>query len=121
MAIKSAKKKPAAKKSGKSSSKAACYGWKAILDTMPPAPLKLYVTGKCSFPTHGYKVTLKEAVPQGINPLILILRKLVKPPTGIVIQTPQIVTVEFKKKTKKKYTNVTILPDNVTIKVKVVA
>ena len=87
---------------------------------MPPGPWILRVTGKCRFPIHGYKVTLKEAVPQGINPAILLLRKTVTPPTGFVIQTPQVVNVTFTKKTKTKYSKVTILPDGVTIDVHVV-
>lgn len=113
---KAAKKTSAAKKvSGK------CGGWKAWLDTMPPGTPTLHVTGKCVFPKHGYKVTLKKAVPQGINPAILLLLKVVKPPSGPVIQTPQIVKVNFTLKTKTKYTHVTILPDGVTVKVKIVS
>ena len=97
-----------------------CSGWKAILNMMPPGPSMLRVTGKCIFPKHGFKVTLKEAVPQGINPAILLLKKTVKPPTGIVLQTPQVVSVTFTKKTKFKYQKVTILPDGVTINVQIV-
>ena len=97
-----------------------CSGWKAILNMMPPGPSILRVTGKCIFPKHGFKVTLKEAVPQGINPAILLLKKTVKPPTGIVIPTPQVVNVTFTKKTTFKYQKVTILPDGVTINVQVV-
>jgi hypothetical protein len=97
-----------------------CAGWKAILNMMPPGPSILKVTGKCIFPKHGFKVTLKEAVPQGINPAILLLKKTVKPPTGIVIATPQVVNVTFAKKTKFKYQKVTILPDGVTINVQIV-
>jgi hypothetical protein len=97
-----------------------CSGWKAVLNMMPPGPWVLRVTGKCRFPRRGYKVTLKEAVPQGINPAILLLRKTVKPPTGPVILIPQVVNVSFTKKTKTKYSHVTILPDGVTIKVQIV-
>ncbi|HWP55466.1 MAG TPA: hypothetical protein VN476_15165 [Pyrinomonadaceae bacterium] len=97
-----------------------CSGWKAILNMMPPGPSILRVTGKCIFPKHGFKVTLKEAVPQGINPAILLLKKTVKPPTGIVIPTPQVVNVTFTKKTTFKYQKVTILPDGVTINVQIV-
>jgi hypothetical protein len=97
-----------------------CSGWKAILNMMPPGPSMLKVTGKCIFPRHGFKVTLKEAVPQGINPAILLLRKTVKPPTGIVIPTPQVVSVSFTKKTTFRYQKVTILPDGVTINVQIV-
>lgn len=97
-----------------------CGSWRAVLNMMPPGPSILRVTGKCLFPKHGFKVTLKEAVPQGINPAILLLRKTVKAPTGIVIPTPQVVNVTFSKKTKTKYSKVTILPDGVTINVKIV-
>ena len=97
-----------------------CSGWKAVLNIFPPGPGILRVTGKCLFPTHGYKVTLKVAVPQGINPAILLLKKVVKPPTGPVILTPQVVNVVFTLKTKTKYKNVTILPGGPTIPVKII-
>jgi len=100
------------------SSTGRCTGWRAVQDNEPPLPSRLRVTGRCTFPTPGYKVTLKEAVPQGINPRILLLRKTVTPPKGIVIQIPQTVEVTFTRKTKTEYTHVTILPEVVTIKVK---
>src|SRR5258708_35572291 len=101
------KKKAAKTKTGKAkASPGNCSGWKAVLNMMPPGPWILRVTGKCKFPRHGYKVTLKEAVPQGINPSILLLRKTVK--AGIGIMVPQVVPVVFTKKTKTKYTHVTI-------------
>lgn len=123
---KTASKKTAAKKASRKATKkpvsaGKCTGWKAWHDRMPPGPATLHVTGRCRFPTHGYKVTLREAVPQGINPAILLLRKTVKPPTGPVIQTPETITVRFRKKTGFKYTHVTILPDGVTIRVKQVS
>jgi hypothetical protein len=121
-AKKAAAKKTAARKSTASKATAGkCTGWKAWHDRMPPGPATLHVTGKCTFPTHGYKVTLKEAVPQGINPAILLLQKVVKPPTGPVIQIPEVVQVNFRKRTNFKYTHVTILPDGVTVKVQQVS
>jgi hypothetical protein len=130
-----AKKRGAAKKGGakKSAAKSAakkgratglvaaasnCKDWLAIEDDMPPGPSRLRVGGKCRFPTHGYKVTLKQAVPQGINPRILLLRKIVTPPTGPVILTPENVIATFTKKTTTNYTHVTILPDGTTIRVR---
>jgi len=95
-----------------------CGKWTAIHDFMPPGPARLRVQGVCTFPTPGYKVTLKRHVPQGINPAILILDKTVKRPTGI---EPQIVTkvdVKFEARTNTHYTGVHILPDGVQIKVK---
>jgi hypothetical protein len=120
-AKKTTKKTTSKKASKKLVAKAAagkCTGWKAWHDRMPPGPATLHVTGTCRFPTHGYKVTLKEAVPQGINPAILLLKKIVTPPSGPVIQIPQDVAVHFRKKTNAHYTHVTILPDGTTIKVK---
>ncbi|HYP01125.1 MAG TPA: hypothetical protein VER76_13115 [Pyrinomonadaceae bacterium] len=113
-------KKATAKKAGAqaATSTGKCMGWQAVQDNMPPLPSRLRVTGKCTFPTHGYKVSLKEAVPQGINPRILLLRKTVTPPKGFVIQVPQTIEVSFTKKTNTQYTNVTILPEVTTIKVK---
>lgn len=122
-AKKSAAKKSAAKKSG--AKKAAgyqvpqgkCSGWKAVHNFQPPGPATLHVTGKCVFNTSGFKVTLQKAVPQGINQFILLLRKIVTPPTGIVLPVVTTVPVSFKLKTNTKYTHVTILPEGVTIKV----
>ena len=116
---KAAAKKTTAKKAGAkaASSTGKCTGWQAVQDNMPPLPSRLRVTGKCTFLKHGYKVTLKEAVPQGINPSILLLRKIVTPPKGFVIQVPETIEVRFTKKTNMKYTHVTILPEGTTIKV----
>lgn len=115
---KSAKAKSSKSKTASSTGK--CSGWKAVLNMFPPGPSVLRVTGKCLFPTHGYKVTLKMAVPQGINPAILLLDKIVKPPTGPVIQIPEVVQVVYTKKTKTKYQRVTILPGGPTIPVQIV-
>jgi hypothetical protein len=118
-AKKTAAKKTAAKKATVARAAAGkCGGWSAVQDHMPPGPARLRVTGQCRFPTHGYKVALREAVPQGINPAILILDKIVTPPTGPVIKIPQTIDVKFNKKSNQKYTTVTIRPDGVNIKVK---
>jgi hypothetical protein len=61
--------------------KSNCSDWSAIHDFMPPGPARLTVNGKCTFPTPGYKVTLKKKVPQGINRSILLLEKIVTPPS----------------------------------------
>jgi hypothetical protein len=117
--------KKTAKKATKGKAKAAvvtgkCRSWKAWLNIQPPGPWTLHVTGVCRFPTHGYKVTLKPAASQGINKLILLLQKVVKPPTGPVIMIPQDVLVKYSVKTKIKYNAVTILPDGTTVKVQIV-
>lgn len=116
---KAAKKAPAKKAASKKGGTIKCGSWKAIHDFMPPGTPTLTVTGVCVTPTPGYKIKLVMAV-QGINKEILILKKIVTPPSGIVIQKVTKVPVVFTKKTKAKYTHVTIIPDNVTIKVQIV-
>jgi hypothetical protein len=121
-----AKKRPAAEKSaGKSGAKGVagrCAGWRAVQNKMPPGPPRLTVAGRCTFPTPGYKVTLREAVPQGINPAILLLKKTVRRPTGIVLQVITTIPVRFvKKNATTRYTHVTILPEGKTIKVRQVS
>lgn len=94
-----------------------CSQWRAIHNWQPPHPGALVVMGICTMPTPGYRVTLKRHVPQGINPLILLLDREATPPDGFV---PQIITpaaVFYREITQEKYTQVTILPDNTTIDV----
>jgi len=94
-----------------------CTGWKAIHDFMPPKPARLRVSGQCTFPTPGFKVTLKKKQPQGINPNILILEKTVQPPTGIEPQVVTTIPVNYEENTDQHYSEVSILPDNTTIPV----
>ncbi len=47
--------------------------WKAWEDRQPPALLALHVTGEVETGNSNQSPHLKEAVPQGINPTILIL------------------------------------------------
>jgi hypothetical protein len=48
------------------------HDWEAVADMMPPKPYALRVNGKVKG-NEGQKVELTPAVPQGINPEILIL------------------------------------------------
>lgn len=95
-----------------------CSDWSAVHDFMPPRPARLTVTGQCTFPTPGYKVSLKRKVPQGINPAILILEKVVVAPTGIVPQLVTKVPVQYSETTDQRYTDVQVIPDNAKIPVK---
>lgn len=101
---------------GKAESK--CTDWKAWHDNEPPGPVRLYVTGKCTFPTTGYKVELKPRVPQGINPTIYILDKAVHKPSGPAGDVVTTVEVRYEETTNKHYTEIHILPDDVHVKVK---
>ena len=90
-----------------------CGEWSATLHSN-----KLEVHGQCTFPTPGFKVHLKKKEPQGINPGILLLEKVVAPPTGIEPQHVVTVSVSFEEHTNAHYHEVEILPDGTKIKVK---
>jgi hypothetical protein len=87
-----------------------CGAWYAWINKMPGAPHRLYVIGTCVFPTTGWSVYLKRAIPQGINPNILILDKIVKPPTGIVIDVITTVHVRYEEVASVDFKEVEIRP-----------
>jgi hypothetical protein len=98
-----------------------CKDWKAWHDRQPIGPATLHVTGKCTFPTSGYSVELKPAKPQGINPKIYLLQKIVHAPTGPTNDVKTPVSVDYKEKTEAHYDEVSILPDGVKVPVKEVS
>lgn len=97
--------------------KSNCTDWSAIHDFMPPLPARLRVKGKCTFPTPGFKVILKKKAPQGINPAILILEKLVIPPTGPEPDVITTISAGYEEATNQHCTEVEILPDGTTVPV----
>ncbi len=82
--------------------------FKAWIDNMPGSQDPLIVTGDVVFPTGGWKAELVEAVPQGINPTILILDERETAPTGIVNQMVTTLHLRFEKPHGKAYKQVTI-------------
>ena len=99
-------------------SKGECSDWAAWHDHMPPGPPTLHVTGKCTFPTEGYSVELRPADPQGINPKIYILERIVHEPTGPVADVITDVPVHYQEQTDTEYDEVHIQPDDVHVEVK---
>src|ERR1700730_4454760 len=95
--------------------------WTAGLDTMPPEKPRMTVKGVCTCPTSGFKTSLRKANPQGINPDILLLDLVTDPPTNIVNQVVTNYDVTYHEKDSQRYTEVTILPCNITVSVKVVS
>ncbi len=94
-----------------------CRDWTAIHDLMPGHPAKLTVAGTCTFPTAGFEVELRRAVPQGINPLDLLLEKLVTPPSGPAADVVTDVEARYEEVTDVMYETVTIRPDGPSIDV----
>ena len=98
-------------------SKCECSDWKAWLDHMPGSEPTLHVTGKCVFPTAGYSVKL-EPVEIGTNPPgIRQLNRIVDSPDGPVSQVVTEVEVHYSEDSNAAYTEVNILPDDLTIPV----
>jgi hypothetical protein len=88
-----------------------CSDWKATHDFMPGTQSPtLRVTGKCTFPTDGYSVRLERAEPQGINPAVLLLDRIVTPPPGAAAQLVSEEVVNYSEETRFTYTGVMIQP-----------
>lgn len=98
-----------------------CSAWKAWHDRMPGSQATLHITGQCTFPTGGYAVELRPMAPQGINPKIYILNKIVNEPTGPVPQVLTVVDVSYLENTDATYEQVHILPDDELIPVEEVS
>lgn len=81
----------------------------AVANLMPPGPFHFYVRAKVEVPTPGYTASLKKAVPQGINPAILILDVVTKKKPGIWPQVITVVDANYDDKNYKgKYKQVTV-------------
>lgn len=95
----------------------------AIENRQPIGPASFYVVATVQVPSRGYTATLKKAVPQGINPAILLLKATSKKKLGI--WPPVITDVDARfdiKNYKGKYKQVTVLYGTQikTVKVQVV-
>lgn len=105
----------------KEGTKGKCTDWKAWHDTMPGSPQTLHVVGACEFPKAGYSVQLRPANPQGINPKIYLLNKIVTPPSGMTAQVVTVVPVHYEERTETRYDKVQINPDGTTVDVQEVS
>lgn len=94
-----------------------CREWYAWLNTMPPGPHKLIVTGDVLVGNPGIEALLTMHEPQGINPAILLLDlNLVQKP-GMWPQVMTCASARFDRLVPpgKKYTSVTILTSDGTV------
>lgn len=98
-----------------------CGDGHAWHDRMPGKPPTLYVVGRCIFPTTGYTVELRPVTPQGINPAVYILEKVVTAPTGPVLEVETVVPLYYREETRALYSHVHILPENAVIDVREVS
>ncbi len=95
-----------------------CSNWQAVHHRVIGKPQVLEVSGECEFPSSGYKVALRRAMPQGINPAILVLEKVVTPPAGPSSDVMSKISVKYSEQTSSKYTSVQILPEGNQIEVR---
>lgn len=97
------------------------HDWSAWHDFMPGSPPTLHVTGKVNCPTSGYKASLVPHTPQGINPAIYLLDLVVVPPgpDEVVTEAFTDIDVHYHEDTRKHYDQVTILPEDITVDVKI--
>jgi len=81
----------------------------ATADLMPPAPFSFRVHSRIEAPTPAFTAFLQKAVPQGINPAILILDVVLVKKPGTVIQVVTEIDADYEDKNYKgKYTHVTV-------------
>jgi hypothetical protein len=95
----------------------------AVANLQPPGSFHFYVVARVQVPSLGYTASLKKAVPQVINPAILILDVVTKKKPGI--WPPKVTVVEARhddKNYKGKYQQVTVRygKETKTIKVQIV-
>ena len=95
-----------------------CSNWQAW-HTIRSGTSTLHVSGRCQFPTAGFKVELIRKEPQGINPRILILEKVVTAPSGPVSEVVTVEKVTYSEEAAStQFSHVTVLPDGITVPVK---
>lgn len=81
----------------------------AYIDKQPPGPHKLIVKGTITVPTGGWSASLTPAVPQGINPAIIILDLKLSRPSGDVTQAFKDIEARYTESPPKHpYTDATI-------------
>lgn len=97
--------------------------WSAWLNLMPGSQPTFHVKGEVTCPTSGYTARLASLTPQGINPAIYLLELRVTPPAPStpVLEVETDVPIYYQEVTDQRYTDVTILPENITFPVQIVS
>jgi hypothetical protein len=92
-----------------------CGAWVAMHNHQHSGSQVLYVVGRCVVPTAGYWVELRRHKPQGSDPKDLLLELVVH-----ATDAPRELTVveaSYSEETDFQYDTVTILPDDVSVRV----
>lgn len=91
--------------------------WTAVLDSSPTQKPRLRVTGICTCPTGGYEVSLRRAATQGLNSRVLVLEFAASPPSGMANQMMTDHEVRFEQLNSPMYTDVRIIPFDISVPV----
>jgi hypothetical protein len=91
--------------------------WVAVLDTKPRQEPRLKVTGICTCPTGGFELSLRKAAHQGLNSRVLVLEVTAKPPPVAIDQKMTDHAVHFVLQNSPMYTDVRIVPFDVSVPV----
>jgi hypothetical protein len=97
-----------------------CGEWAAWYNTQPGGPKALHVAGICTFPDSGYSAALTKHVPPGVNVKVYLLDLTITPPSGNVSHIIRHVPVHFTEQTDVQHDSAEILPDHVSVPVKIV-
>lgn len=96
-----------------------CGDWAAWYNVQPVGPHTMNVAGMCTFPTSGYKATVKPRQQDSGSSVYVVELEITKP-TGIVNQVIVHAPVHTSQPTEKEYASAQIEPDHVTIRVTVI-
>lgn len=95
-----------------------CGEWSATLTTFGIAAPLLSVKGTCTFNTAGFEVALRRHRPQPGDPALLLLDRIVTPPSGPVAEVITEVEASYVERTAS-VERVTILPEGITVAVEI--
>ncbi|MGP6158443.1 MAG: hypothetical protein ACLPYS_13220 [Vulcanimicrobiaceae bacterium] len=95
--------------------------WTAVFESGPTRKPRLKVTGTCACPTGDFEVALRKADSQGMNHRVLVLQLTAKPPSGMAHEAMTEVKVTFELDDAPMYTDVRIVPFDISIPVESVS
>ena len=96
------------------------YNWEAWHFHEPDGSRFLQVSVMCVFESEGYSSFLRKAVPQSYNTDILVLERVIVPPTLPEATCPNFYRTPacYKEREPANYTHVQILNDHITVRVR---
>lgn len=82
--------------------------WEAVQNRQPPTPHSIRVSGKPCMPSANYEPVLTRAVPQGINPRVLLLDLTAADTGGVGADVLRRAPVTYEETSNQEYDQVQI-------------